>query len=85
MMRGLHSEDPKLIHAIASAAFKHGVVIETSGSKDDVLKILAPLTISDELLREGLLTIESCVAQELGVSSRKKENVLPLKSAGRSS
>jgi diaminobutyrate-2-oxoglutarate transaminase len=82
MMRGLHSDQPELIHRIAEMAFEHGVVIETSGSRDDVLKILAPLIISDELLRKGLSILESCVAKALSVSTRPKKNVRPLKSIG---
>ncbi len=82
MMRGLHSDQPELIHRIAEMAFENGVVIETSGSRDDVLKILAPLIISDELLRKGLSILESCVAKALSVSTRPKKNVRPLKSIG---
>ena len=53
-------------------AFEQGVVVETSGANDEVLKLLPALTISDEELKSGLEIIERSVAQvlkEKGVSS----------------
>ncbi len=58
---------------ICGQAFEHGVVIETSGAHDEVLKILPALTIEDDLLLRGLEIIERSVAQvlgERGVSAR---------------
>jgi diaminobutyrate-2-oxoglutarate transaminase len=57
---------------VAEKAFEHGLVIETSGANDEVLKVLPALTIEDELLTKGLEIIERCVAQvlkEKGVSA----------------
>ena len=85
MMRGLHSTNPELVHNVAQAAFKGGVVVETSGSQDEVLKILAPLVISDDLLRKGLSIIEDGIAGLLNVKTRTRENIRPLKMAGRAS
>ncbi|MFT0547798.1 diaminobutyrate--2-oxoglutarate transaminase [Allopusillimonas ginsengisoli] len=62
-----------LANKIAHKAFEEGLVIETSGAHDEVLKVLPALTIEDDLLRRGLEIIESCVAQVLdenGVSAR---------------
>lgn len=66
---------------VAKKAFEHGLVIETSGANDEVLKVLPALTIEDELLTKGLEIIERCVAdvlKEKGVSAHV------LKFAGRS-
>jgi len=61
--------DPRLANHIAQQAFKRGLVIETSGAQDEVLKILPALTIDDDLLVRGLETIEASVADALGKAS----------------
>ena len=58
--------DPELANKIAHKAFEHGVVIETSGANDEVLKLLPALTIEDELLTRGLDTIERAMSEVLG-------------------
>lgn len=75
MMQGLVSEDAGLIGKIAAEAFANGLVIETSGSKDEVLKVLAPLTIDDELLRKGLEIIEQSVVSVLGVNRVQPDKI----------
>ena len=54
-----------LAASIAAKAFEHGVVIETSGAHDEVLKLLPALTIEEDLLRKGLDLIEQSIAQVL--------------------
>ena len=43
---------------LARAAFEGGLLIELSGAEDQVLKILPPLVIEEETLKEGLAIIE---------------------------
>lgn len=50
---------------IAKKAFEYGLVIETSGANDEVLKVLPALTIEDELLMRGLEIIERSVGEVL--------------------
>lgn len=50
---------------IARKAFGHGLLIETSGAQDDVLKLLPALTIDDSLLISGLEIIERSLAEVL--------------------
>jgi diaminobutyrate-2-oxoglutarate transaminase len=50
---------------IARRAFEQGVVIETSGAHDEVLKVLPALTISREQLQRGLEIIERSVGEVL--------------------
>ena len=57
--------EPELAGRIAAKAFEHGVVIETSGADDEVLKLLPALTIEDDLLMRGLDVIERSVAELL--------------------
>ena len=40
--------------AISKAAFDRGLILETAGPKDEVLKVLPPLNIDDDELEEGL-------------------------------
>nr|WP_237267480.1 diaminobutyrate--2-oxoglutarate transaminase [Sulfitobacter alexandrii] len=53
MMQGVDVGSGDLAGAICARAYEHGLVIETSGANDEVIKFLAPLTISSELMREG--------------------------------
>jgi diaminobutyrate-2-oxoglutarate transaminase len=52
---------PQLARIIASKAFALGMIIETSGSEDQVLKLLPPLTIDEDALARGLDIIAACV------------------------
>src|SRR3546814_1847331 len=68
--------DDDVDNQIAKKAFERGVVIETSGANDEVLKLLPALTIEDELLMRGLEVIERSLAEvlsEKGVSARRSE------------
>ncbi|TAM88665.1 MAG: diaminobutyrate--2-oxoglutarate transaminase [Candidimonas sp.] len=51
---------------IAHAAFERGVVVETAGAHDEVLKLLPALTMGDALLRKGLDAIEDAVGAVIG-------------------
>lgn len=46
--------DPALTTALAAACHRAGVIVLTCGTFGNVLRLLPPLTISDELLAEGL-------------------------------
>ncbi|WP_029014991.1 diaminobutyrate--2-oxoglutarate transaminase [Niveispirillum irakense] len=61
MMRGIDVGSGDLADRITSAAFARGLIVETSGPHDEVVKILAPLTISREELATGLDLLEQCV------------------------
>jgi diaminobutyrate-2-oxoglutarate transaminase len=58
MMQGLDVGAGELAVDIAHRCYEQGLVIETSGPRDEVVKVLAPLTTPDELLLEGLTVIE---------------------------
>jgi diaminobutyrate-2-oxoglutarate transaminase len=61
LMQGLDLGVDGLAVAVARRAFEAGLVIETSGPGDRVLKVLPPLTISDDDLAFGLDAIEAAV------------------------
>lgn len=83
MIQGLVSADPALSGKIAAQAFANGMVIETSGASDEVVKLLPPLTIEDDLLRKGLETLEKSVAEVLGAKpARQSERIRFVKFGG---
>jgi diaminobutyrate-2-oxoglutarate transaminase len=69
MMRGLHCTNPSSAASISANAYKQGLIIERSGSEDEVIKFLMPLTISDAQLKEGLDILDDCCFQEFGKSA----------------
>lgn len=67
LIQGLVSTaHPQLAGAVAREAFDQGLIIETSGARDEVLKILPALTISDEELDKGLDIIAHSVQSAVG-------------------
>lgn len=62
LIQGLAFRDPALAGRAARKAFQQGLVIETAGARDEVLKVLPPLTISDRQLSRGLEIMTASVA-----------------------
>jgi diaminobutyrate-2-oxoglutarate transaminase len=54
MMQGIDFGSGELAAEICRRCFSDGLIIETSGPRDEIVKILAPLTTSRELLNQGL-------------------------------
>jgi len=65
MMRGIDVGSGTLAAAICADCFARGLVIETSGGHDEVVKVLAPLTIPETQLAQGLDIIEAAVRAQL--------------------
>ncbi|MBP3952374.1 diaminobutyrate--2-oxoglutarate transaminase [Bacillus suaedae] len=65
-MVGISSEVDGLSPKIAAEAFKRGLIMETSGPKDEVFKLFPPLTIDDEGLEKGFAIIEDSIKAVLG-------------------
>ncbi|MDX8379910.1 MAG: diaminobutyrate--2-oxoglutarate transaminase [Gallionella sp.] len=61
MFQGINCVSGELASEISRRAFKKGLMIETSGADDHVIKLLCPLTISDESLEKGLNIIETSI------------------------
>jgi len=55
--------DAKLTSALAAAAHAAGVIVLTAGTFGNVVRFLPPLTISDELLTEGLDVLTGLLAK----------------------
>ena len=69
LMQGLAFADPEQASAASGEAFRRGMIIETGGPNDEVLKCLCPLTISDAELESGLTILAQSVA---AASSRRQ-------------
>ncbi|RDC72054.1 diaminobutyrate--2-oxoglutarate transaminase [Rhodovulum sp. 12E13] len=59
MMRGVDVGSGELAEEICAEAFRGGLIIETSGAHDEVVKVLAPLTIPTAQFEEGLTILEN--------------------------
>jgi len=61
LARGLEFETGKLAGDVTRACFEGGLLLETSGPDDEVVKLLPPLTVTEEELERGLDIIERAV------------------------
>jgi 4-aminobutyrate aminotransferase / (S)-3-amino-2-methylpropionate transaminase / 5-aminovalerate transaminase len=60
---GTAEPDAKLTNALAAAAHAAGVIVLTAGTFGNVIRFLPPLSISDELLNEGLDVLTGLLAE----------------------
>jgi diaminobutyrate-2-oxoglutarate transaminase len=63
MFQGINCVNGEIAGAITRRAFKLGLIIETSGAEDHVVKFLCPLVISDENLKKGIDIVEQAVKE----------------------
>ena len=73
MMQAVEFGNTELAGKVSEVAFRNGLIIETAGPDDEVLKLLPPLTTSDADIRHGLEIIDQSIAtalQELGVTRK---------------
>ncbi|MFE3647147.1 diaminobutyrate--2-oxoglutarate transaminase [Streptomyces sp. NPDC059152] len=63
---GLAFREPRMARQVADAAFARGLLVETSGSSDEVVKLMPPLTSTDEELAEGLGLLQDSLATAVG-------------------
>jgi diaminobutyrate-2-oxoglutarate transaminase len=54
LIRGLACRDPTAAVRVCAKAYELGLIVETSGSRDQVVKIVPPLNIPSEQLSRGL-------------------------------
>jgi diaminobutyrate-2-oxoglutarate transaminase len=71
MMRGLDVGSGEVAAAITSEAFNRGLIIETSGAFDEVVKVLAPLTITESELTKGLDILDAVIQDFLSDNDSK--------------
>jgi len=61
MMQGVDVGCGEMAAAICATCFQHGLIIETSGAHDEVVKLLAPLSIPQDQFAKGLDVLEAAV------------------------
>jgi diaminobutyrate-2-oxoglutarate transaminase len=61
MFLGINCVNGEIAGKITHNAFQKGLIIETSGADDQVVKFLCPLIISDENLKKGIDIVEQAV------------------------
>jgi len=59
---GLAFREPEMARRVADGAFARGLLVETAGSDDEVVKLMPALTATDEELAEGLGILRESVA-----------------------
>ncbi|WP_069387049.1 diaminobutyrate--2-oxoglutarate transaminase [Cellulosimicrobium cellulans] len=65
LARGLQTADGETAGRVCEEAFARGLLMETSGPSGEVVKLLPPLTITDEELRRGLSILDASLAAVL--------------------
>ncbi len=71
LILGLAFADPELARRASQHAFEAGLVIETAGPDDEVLKLLPPLTLTHAELERGLDIITDAVARAVKTTPRR--------------
>jgi diaminobutyrate-2-oxoglutarate transaminase len=75
MFRGINCVNGDIAGKITRAAFQRGLIIETSGADDQVVKFLCPLTIGDVNLKRGIDIVEQAIAEVCAEEERIPETV----------
>ncbi|MFC8494130.1 hypothetical protein ACFUJU_25740 [Streptomyces sp. NPDC057235] len=52
---------------MCDAAYRAGLLLETAGLQEEVVKLLPPLTVTDGQLERGLAVLDEAVAAVAGV------------------
>ena len=63
MFQGINCVNGEIASSITSKAFEKGLIIETSGAEDHVVKFLCPLVISDTNLKRGIDIVEEAIRE----------------------
>lgn len=72
MLQAIEFANKELAGTVSKKAFKHGLIIETAGPVDAVLKLLPPLTIEQTDLDKGLQIIDRAIVEamdDLGIGA----------------
>ena len=60
--RGSHEPDAEMTKRVTRVAYENGLILLSCGVTASTIRILVPLTASDEIVDEGLAILEKCLA-----------------------
>lgn len=63
LMQGIACHNGDISDGITSLCFEHGMIIETAGPNDEVIKFFSPLTVSEAELEKGLQIFTTAVEE----------------------
>ena len=72
MFRGINCVNGELAEKITRKSFQKGLIIETSGADDQVIKLFCPLIISEKSLTKGIDILEESIREVCA-----KEDIFP--------
>lgn len=72
MIWGMESLTEGFCNEVSRQAFERGLIMETAGAADQVLKFLAPLVISETELNEGFEILREAVAAAIAKFDKEK-------------
>lgn len=75
MFQGINCVSGEIAGKITKKAFQNNLMIETSGADDHVVKILCPLIISDQNLKNGIDIIENAIREVCAKEEIPEEDV----------
>ncbi|MFP3914994.1 MAG: aminotransferase class III-fold pyridoxal phosphate-dependent enzyme, partial [Actinomycetota bacterium] len=65
LLCGLGCREPEIAGRILGECYERGLILETSGGRDEVVKLLPPLTVTDDELDTGLAILADSVEAAL--------------------
>lgn len=71
LIQGVEFRQPAAAQDVARRCFERGLVIETAGSQDQVVKLLPALTIEDDQLAQGLEILAQSVVEAVSRTSQE--------------
>ncbi|WP_433634507.1 diaminobutyrate--2-oxoglutarate transaminase [Nocardia sp. CA-120079] len=66
LVHGVVFDDPSQAGKVCQVAFERGLLVETSGSLDEVVKLLPPLTVTDDEVEHGLRVLTGAIGTVCG-------------------
>ncbi len=71
MVSDLESREPagELTAEIVKIALSKGLILVTAGSARNVIRILVPLTVSTEIIDEGMSILETSISEAVSQAS----------------
>jgi diaminobutyrate-2-oxoglutarate transaminase len=64
-LRGIEVDPPEIAALVQRAAFRRGLLLETSGPDNSVLKLLPPLNVEPDILSEGIAILNESLTEVL--------------------